>query len=592
MAKSGTLNSSNYEGRYIQFSWTATQSVTDNTSTISWTLKGAGTGESGYYHARNIKVTIDGSTVYYQGEGSSSNYIKLYNGTEVASGTKTLTHKSDGSRTFAVTIEAGIYVWAVNCTGEKTFTLDTIPRASTFKVSSTSADMNTAVTFTITRASTAFTHKLTYSFEGKTGTIGSDIATSKSWTIPLSLAAAIPSKTSGTATITLTTYNGSTAIGTKTLTMTLKVPSSVVPTISSVTITEATSGLADKFGAFIQNKSKLKVVIAASGVQSSTIKSYSTKILSKTYSGSTITSGLITSSGSVSVAVTVTDSRGRTATSTKNVTVLAYSDPKITSFTAQRCDSDGTLNDDGEYVQLAYAFEIVSLNSKNNNTYSIAYKLPSDSDYTSLTSGNAYSADTTYVPATLFDVDNSYEIKLTVKDYFKTVTYIVELSTAFTLVDYHSSGKGMSIGKVAELEGVFEVGLPIKLTGGMYSESKVLWSGGYYMNASQTATLSAKVSDQLFGIVLVFSRYDISNSEVLNEHFCYHFVPKEIVSLMPGKGSIFNMSTSNETYSASKYLYISDTEIKGHENNVAIGTGDTGVAYSNNRFVLRYVIGV
>lgn len=592
MAKSGTLNSGNYDGRYIQFSWTATQNIADNTSTISWTLKGAGHGEVGYYHARNIKVTIDGSTVYYQGKGTSSNYIKLWDGTTVTSGTKTLTHKSDGSRTFAVTIEAGIYVWAVNCTGEKTFTLDTIPRASSFTVSNASPNMDTAVTFTITRASTAFTHKLTYSFEGKTGTIGSDIATSKSWTIPLSLAAAIPSKTSGTATITLTTYNGSTAIGTKTLTMTLKVPSSVVPTIDSVTITEATSGLAAKFGAFIQNKSKFKVVISASGVQASTVKTYSAKILGKTYSDSTFTSGLITSSGSVSVAVTVTDSRGRTATTTKNVTVLAYTNPKITSFTAQRCDSDGTLNDDGEYVQLAYSFEIVSLNSKNNNAYSIAYKLPSDSDYTSLTSGNAYTADTTYVPAALFDVDNSYEVKLTVSDYFKTVTYIVELSTAFTLVDYHASGKGMSIGKVAELEGVFEVGLPIKLTGGMYSESKVLWSGGYYMSALQTATLSEKVSDQLFGIVLIFSRYDISNSENLNEHFCYHFVPKEIVSLMPGKGSVFNMSTSNETFSASKYLYITDTEITGHENNTAIGTGATGVTYNNNRFVLRYVIGV
>lgn len=589
MATSGTLNSGNYHGRYVQFKWTATQSVTDNTSTISWTLKGAGTGEASWYKAGAFKVVIDGSTVYSTGE---SDRITLYDGTEVASGTKTLTHKTDGSRTFTVSIEAGIYTYAVNCTGSTTFTLDTIPRASTFTVSSTSVDMNTTVTFTITRASTAFTHKLTYSFEGKTGTIGSDIATSKSWTIPLSLAAAIPSKTSGTATITLTTYNGSTAIGTKTLIMTLKVPSSVVPTINSVTITEATSGLADKFGAFIKNKSKLKVVISASGVQSSTIKSYSTKILSKTYSGSTITSGLITSSGSVSVAVTVTDSRGRTATTTKTVTVLNYSDPKITSFTAQRCDSDGTLNDDGEYVQFAYSFEIVSLNSKNNNTYSIAYKLPSDSYYTRLTSGNAYSANTTYVPATLFDVDNSYEIKLTVKDYFKTVTYIVELSTAFTLVDYHSSGKGMSIGKVAELEGVFEVGLPIKLSGGMYSENKVLWSGDYYMNASQTATLSAKVSDQLFGIVLVFSRYDISNSKVLNEHFSYHFVPKEMVSLMSGKGSVFTMSTSNETYSASKYLYITDTEITGHENNTAIGTGATGVEYNNNRFVLRYVIGV
>ena len=459
MAKSGTLNSSNYDGRYIQFSWTATQSIENNTSTISWTLKGAGAGSVGWYHARNIKVTIDGSTVYYQGEGTSSNYIKLYDGTEVASGKKTITHKTDGSRTFAVTIEAGIYVWAVNCTGSKTFTLDTIPRASTFTVSDASPDMDTAVTFNITRASTAFTHELTYSFEGKTGTIGSDIATSKSWTIPLSLAEAIPSKTSGTATITLTTYSGSTAIGTKTLTMTLNVPSSVVPKIGSLTVGEAVSGLQSKIGAYVQNKSKLRIFLSATGAYSSTIKSYSTKILDKTYSGNNITSDIITASGSVDVVVTVTDSRGRIGTTTKTVTVLPYSDPKITSFTAMRCDSDGTENDEGEYVKLAYAFEITSLNSKNDKNHSIGYNLTTSDDYTILTSGSLYSVNTTHVSTTVFNTDNSYELKLTVTDYFKSVSYIVELSTAFTLVDYHSSGKGMSIGKVAELENTLDVDL-------------------------------------------------------------------------------------------------------------------------------------
>lgn len=466
MAKSGTLNSSDYDGRYLQFSWTATQSITDNTSTISWTLKGAGTGSANWYHARNIKVTIDGSTVYYQGEGSASNYVKLYDGTVVASGTKTIAHKAnDGSRTFAVTIEAGIYVWAVNCTGSTTFTLDTIPRASSFTVSNASPDMNTAVTFNITRGSTAFTHKLTYSFEGKTGTIGSDIATSKSWTIPLSLAAAIPSKTSGTATITLTTYNGSTAIGTKTLTMTLKVPASVKPSISSVAITEATSGLAAKFGAFVQNKSALKVVITASGVQSSTIKSYSTEILGKTYTGDTITSNVLTVSGSLYVKITVTDSRGRTNTTTETVTVLAYSDPKITTFAVDRCDSDGTLNDDGEYVKLSIAFDIASLNSKNDKSYTVAYKVKDDADFTTLISGSVYSLNTTYISSVTFTGDNSYDFILTVTDYFKPVSHIGEIPTAFTLIDYHSSGTGMGIGKVAEKSNTLEIALDVEFLG-------------------------------------------------------------------------------------------------------------------------------
>lgn len=123
------------------------------------------------------------------------------------------------------------------------------------------------------------------------------------------------------------------------------------------------------------------------------------------------------------------------------------------------------------------------------------------------------------------------------------------------------------------------------------AENKVLWSGEYYMTENQTATLTEVVSKQATGIVLVFSRYNPGEG-VLNEQFNYHFVPKQIVALQNGKGSIFPMSTSNETFAASKYLYIYDDKIAGHANNDATGTGNNGITYTNNRFVLRYVIGV
>ena len=36
MALSGSFNTTAYSGRYLTFSWTATQNVAANTSTISW----------------------------------------------------------------------------------------------------------------------------------------------------------------------------------------------------------------------------------------------------------------------------------------------------------------------------------------------------------------------------------------------------------------------------------------------------------------------------------------------------------------------------------------------------------------------------
>ena len=126
MATSGSLSTTKYEGRYLILSWTATQSVENNTSTIKWTLKGAGNAQSSWYYAGNFKVVIAGSTVY-----SSSTRIKLYKDTTVASGTKTISHNTDGTKSVSMSAQAGIYTVAVNCSGSKKFTLTDIPRKAT-----------------------------------------------------------------------------------------------------------------------------------------------------------------------------------------------------------------------------------------------------------------------------------------------------------------------------------------------------------------------------------------------------------------------------------------------------------------------------
>lgn len=118
----------------------------------------------------------------------------------------------------------------------------------------------------------------------------------------------------------------------------------------------------------------------------------------------------------------------------------------------------------------------------------------------------------------------------------------------------------------------------------------VLWSGGYYMTSGHTINLAEKVSAQPSGISLVFSEY--SDGEAKNTTFVSFFVSKKVVASHGGCGHCFQMCTSNLAYFATKYLYISDTKIVGHDNNKLTGTGSTGIKYTNNRFVLRYVIGV
>lgn len=227
MALSGSFNTTAYNGvRYLTFSWTATQNVTNNTSTISWKLVGAGTG-TGYYMAGNFKVVINGETVY-----SSADRIQLRVGTVVASGTKTITHNSDGTKTFSASAEAGIYTVAVNCRGSANFTLNTIPRAST--MSCGPGVINGWHTININRASSAFTHTVTYKFGDLSGSVYTKTTlTSLTWIIPDDFYTQIPNAKSGTCTLTCQTYNGTTLIGTSTATFTASVDeTNCKPTLS------------------------------------------------------------------------------------------------------------------------------------------------------------------------------------------------------------------------------------------------------------------------------------------------------------------------------------------------------------------------
>lgn len=131
---------------------------------------------------------------------------------------------------------------------------------------------------------------------------------------------------------------------------------------------------------------------------------------------------------------------------------------------------------------------------------------------------------------------------------------------------------------------------PIVINGTYYrGTQKVLWTGGFYMTETHTITLSESISVQPTGIVLTFSRYADGASQ--NNNFNHFFVPKEFVSSCSGYGSEFTMMSNGITDVCHKYLYITDTTIRGHTSNDATGTG-SGVTYANNKYVLRRVVGV
>lgn len=121
--------------------------------------------------------------------------------------------------------------------------------------------------------------------------------------------------------------------------------------------------------------------------------------------------------------------------------------------------------------------------------------------------------------------------------------------------------------------------------------NKILWSGAYYMNDTQTATLSESVSSQPNGIVLVWSYYVDGAAD--NSNFRPFFIPKQFVTSHNGKGIAMFLTNSGLTVAASKYVYVFDTKLTGHSNNgAAASTKASGVTSTPRQFILRYVIGV
>lgn len=479
MAKSGSFNTGSYAAsqvtRHLVFSWEViSQSVENNSSTISWSLKGGGT--SGYMYCGGFKVVIDGETVY----SKSTDYrVQVYNTTVIASGTKVIAHNADGSRSFTASAEAGIYTYAVNKSGSGTFTLDTIPRASqpsciTFPDHTQNVgEFGDTISIHMNRHAAAFTHTVRYAFGSRTGTCinaetgkatNKDVGTGFKWKVPEDLMDLIPATTYGSGTIYVDTYNGTTLIGTKSCGFTATVPASVKP---SCTFTlEDITGVDDIYGSPVKGLSKIKITVSASTARSSPIASYVITANGVQYSGATATTDTLRTAGASRVTATVTDKRGRTGSASYDMNVQDYTAPAISALSVMRCNQDGTANRRGAYVKVTFSAAVSSMSGKNTAAYSLKYKKTSESAYTTVAL-SSYANN--YAPASkthIFgaSINNSYDVVLTATDRHGTGTKSTKAPTASAIFSWRgfkgssTTEDGAGIGKVPEKPNTLQVG--------------------------------------------------------------------------------------------------------------------------------------
>ena len=352
----------------------------------------------------SLKQPGDSVSFYFSGSGSSSQsqyyycqwQLKTYtvsfnaNGGTGAPSAQTKTHGTDLTLSSTVPTFTG-YVfdgWATTQGGAvvyqpgDSYTTDAaVTLYAVWHLAGATLDSVTSpveIGSTGTASWTNFSPTATYKLELTCGTAptvtvtkGAGV-TSATFTIPNTWLAAISGSTSGTATATLTTYEGDTPLGSSTMGFVVNVPSGVKPTIDSFTAAVySTNATVMSWGEFVQGFAKADLAVSATPGTGATISAitFSGPGISQTGTGTTARSDILNTPGTATFTVTVIDSRGRSETDSVTVTVYSYAAPVVISIGTMRADADGTTNNSsGDYLKLTPIYSLSSVNGNNSFT--------------------------------------------------------------------------------------------------------------------------------------------------------------------------------------------------------------------------------
>lgn len=430
------------KGFNLKVDVTYSQNIAANKTTI--------TSVQGYVKRNN-------STYYpYNSTSSAVFTVKSTSGTQLYSATKNpkydlgsngykkvldispdaeISHESDGKKSIVISFSFNgkLSSYYPNGSISKTVELPTIPRTSS--VTCADGNIGSATTININRASSSFTHTLTYSFQGLTGTIATKTSnTSIGWTIPTSFYSKIPNANSGKGTITCQTYSGDALIGTSTCTFNAFVINSN-PSISATiedTNTSAIQATGDK-NKLIRYISNAKVVITATPKNSATISSV--KVVNGSQTKTTTTS-TINAVDSGTFNLSCIDSRGLSASATVTKTLVEYIKPVITGVILNRpSTTSNTINASVQGLCFNGNFGI------GNNTFELKwrYKKSTETTWSSYTTVTATRTGNNFTFSgelgTDFSYTEAFNFEFVLSDYFTSNTYSTTVTRGLPIID-------------------------------------------------------------------------------------------------------------------------------------------------------------
>lgn len=413
-----------------------TQSIENNATQVEVILmvtKTAGLGYWGnnpYYATFNVyangsRLTLENAT--YDFRGSTPKTIQFFRTTI------TVPHDDDGRKTLSVSAS-----WSDNGHNpignaqiSESFELNTIPRASAI-TSFPNFEIGNELTWLIDRKVASFKHKLQVKV-GSTLLRELNDVTTTSGSLTLTEAEndliyqSIPNTDEATIQLICTTFNGASQIGSAvSKNAKAKVPSTIVPTLSAVTVSEANATVSSKVGKYVQNLSRLNLaIVGAAGSKYSTIVSYKIEAAGQTANAQSGVTNTITVSGNIVVKGTVTDSRGRVASRSITIQVLQYTIPSLTEFSLMRSKSSGDRDPFGSYIKLMYKAAAKSLMNGTTEKNTLSVKVESRQKGGSWVTKATYTEPLTPTRSVVYagySATLEFDVRLTLTDVFGATT--------------------------------------------------------------------------------------------------------------------------------------------------------------------------
>lgn len=259
---------------------------------------------------------------------------------------------------------------------------------------------------------------------------------------------------------------------------TATVPQSSAPTFS-LSHNEAGTGVPSGWG-YTRNLSKLAAYITgAAGKYGASVSSFKLSFAGFSSTSSSMTTGVLSASGTFALTATVTDTRGMSTVKTVNVSVMDYQFPTIVSASASRCNASGVADEEGTSAKVQCDYTNSTAGGLNAVTTTLRYRVSGASAWTTVAGG--FADNVAKVVAGTFGTDSQYEFLFTVADKAKTVSRSATLDMAFFTMDFLTGGKGIAFGAPATRTG-FDCHMPA------YLRALTLLDGAQAMRAGRSAS--------------------------------------------------------------------------------------------------------